>query len=137
MSEVNPSVAGLMPEFYDRFLVPLLFEPFAQDLAERLRMVGSGHLLELTAGPGVATRTGAHSARIGRNHRDGPEPGDAPAGQAARRALLLFQATWQAPRDPGVLVGGSGYPARPPSRSISSGRLTVASRSLIRSSAKE
>jgi ubiquinone/menaquinone biosynthesis C-methylase UbiE len=56
MAEMNRSFSGSMPEFYDRFLVPLLFEPFAQDLADRLRKVTSGQLLELAAGTGIVTR---------------------------------------------------------------------------------
>src|SRR2546425_330055 len=42
MAEMNRSFSGSMPELYDRLLVPLQFEPFAQDLAERLRAVRSG-----------------------------------------------------------------------------------------------
>jgi len=56
MAEMNRSFSGSMPEFYDRFLVPLQFEPFAQDLAERLKQVASGCVLELAAGTGVVTR---------------------------------------------------------------------------------
>ena len=37
MSDMNRSFSGSMPEFYDRILVPVMFEPFARDLAERLR----------------------------------------------------------------------------------------------------
>ena len=29
MSDMNRSFAGSMPEFYDRILVPVMFEPFA------------------------------------------------------------------------------------------------------------
>ena len=43
---MNRSFAGPMPELYDRILVPVMFEPFAQDLAERLRGMTSGHILE-------------------------------------------------------------------------------------------
>jgi SAM-dependent methyltransferase len=53
---MNRSFSGSMPELYDHFLVPLQFEPFAQDIAERLGPVTSGHLLELAAGTGVVTR---------------------------------------------------------------------------------
>jgi ubiquinone/menaquinone biosynthesis C-methylase UbiE len=53
---MNRSFSGSMPELYDRFLVPLQFEPFAQDLAQRLAQVTSGHLLELASGTGVVTR---------------------------------------------------------------------------------
>jgi len=55
-AEMNRSFSGSMPELYDRFLVPLQFEPFAQDLAQRLGTVTSGQLLELAAGTGVVTR---------------------------------------------------------------------------------
>ncbi len=56
MSDMNRSFSGSMPELYDRFLVPLQFEPFARDLAERLGKLTSGQLLELAAGTGVVTR---------------------------------------------------------------------------------
>jgi SAM-dependent methyltransferase len=56
MSEMNRSFAGSMPELYDRILVPVMFAPFAQDLAERLRGMTSGHILEIAAGTGVVTR---------------------------------------------------------------------------------
>src|SRR5215831_4029660 len=56
MSDMNRSFAGQMPEFYDRFLVPIMFAPFAQDLAQRLHGMLSGHVLELAAGTGVVTR---------------------------------------------------------------------------------
>jgi ubiquinone/menaquinone biosynthesis C-methylase UbiE len=56
VAEMNRSFSGSMPELYDRFLVPLQFEPFAKDLAERLEALTSGHLLEVAAGTGVVTR---------------------------------------------------------------------------------
>jgi ubiquinone/menaquinone biosynthesis C-methylase UbiE len=56
MSEMNRSFAGSMPELYDRILVPVMFEPFAQDLAERSRGMTSGHILEIATGTGVVTR---------------------------------------------------------------------------------
>jgi hypothetical protein len=56
MSDMNRSFSGSMPEFYDRFLVPVMFEPFARDLAVRLKGMESGQLLELAAGTGVVTR---------------------------------------------------------------------------------
>src|SRR5204863_3067335 len=56
MSDMNRSFAGSMPEFYDRILVPVMFEPFATDLAERLRGTRSGRVLEGAAGTGVVTR---------------------------------------------------------------------------------
>jgi len=56
MSDMNRSFSGSMPEFYDRFLVPVMFEPFARDLAARLKGLASGRLLELAAGTGIVTR---------------------------------------------------------------------------------
>ena len=56
MSDMNRSFAGQMPEFYDRFLVPMIFTPFAQDLARRLQSVKSGNVIELAAGTGIVTR---------------------------------------------------------------------------------
>jgi hypothetical protein len=55
MSDMNRSFSGSMPEFYDRFLVPLQFGQFAQDLAEWLRTMTSGQLLEIAAGTGIVT----------------------------------------------------------------------------------
>src|SRR5712691_5587099 len=54
--------AGSIPEIYDRFLVPLIFEPYARDLAERLAKTGPRDVLETAAGTGVLTR--AIAARL-------------------------------------------------------------------------
>ena len=48
--------AGSVPEFYDRYLVPLIFEPYADDLVARLGRLDVGSILEIGAGSGVATR---------------------------------------------------------------------------------
>jgi len=48
--------AGSIPETYDRYLVPLIFEPYAIDLAARLAKLPATALLELAAGTGVVTR---------------------------------------------------------------------------------
>jgi ubiquinone/menaquinone biosynthesis C-methylase UbiE len=48
--------AGSIPEIYDRYLVPLIFEPYARDLAERLASAEPSHVLETAAGTGVVTR---------------------------------------------------------------------------------
>jgi SAM-dependent methyltransferase len=44
-----------MPAFYDRYLGPVLFAPYAPDLARRLADIGSGRVLEIAAGTGIAT----------------------------------------------------------------------------------
>jgi ubiquinone/menaquinone biosynthesis C-methylase UbiE len=55
MADISRLFSGSTPEFYDRFLVPLQFEPFAEDLAQRLAAVTSGAVLDLAAGTGVVT----------------------------------------------------------------------------------
>lgn len=47
---------GSIAELYDTYLVPLLFEPYAVDLAARLASRPPGRVLEIAAGTGVATR---------------------------------------------------------------------------------
>jgi ubiquinone/menaquinone biosynthesis C-methylase UbiE len=47
---------GSIPEIYDRYLTPLIFESYAQDLARRLRPSAPARILEIAAGTGVATR---------------------------------------------------------------------------------
>ena len=48
--------AGSIPELYDTHLVPLIFEPYAADLAQRLASRPLARLLEIAAGTGVVTR---------------------------------------------------------------------------------
>ena len=48
--------AGSIPETYDRFLVPLIFETYALDLAERVARADPKDVLETAAGTGVLTR---------------------------------------------------------------------------------
>jgi ubiquinone/menaquinone biosynthesis C-methylase UbiE len=64
----DPLFAGSIPELYDRHLVPLIFEPYAHDLAHRLTAEPARTVLEIAAGTGVATRAMAdhlpHSVSI-------------------------------------------------------------------------
>jgi ubiquinone/menaquinone biosynthesis C-methylase UbiE len=48
--------AGSIPEIYDRLLVPLIFEPYARDLAERIAHTKPQDVLEVAAGTGALTR---------------------------------------------------------------------------------
>lgn len=48
--------AGSIPELYDRYLVPLICEPFAAELAHRLAGRRLSRVLEIAAGTGVVTR---------------------------------------------------------------------------------
>ncbi len=54
--------AGSIPDIYSRFMVPMLFEPYALDLAERLSRIEPQSVLETAAGTGVLTR--AVAARL-------------------------------------------------------------------------
>lgn len=47
---------GSIPTFYETYLVPLLFEPYAADLASRLASRSPSRVLEVAAGTGVVTR---------------------------------------------------------------------------------
>jgi len=48
--------AGSIPEIYDRLLVPLIFQPYAQDLSKRAQKIAPGNVLEIAAGTGALTR---------------------------------------------------------------------------------
>jgi ubiquinone/menaquinone biosynthesis C-methylase UbiE len=47
---------GSMPEAYERWLGPTVFQPFAADLARRVAARRSRRVLELAAGTGIVTR---------------------------------------------------------------------------------
>ncbi len=55
--------SGSIPDLYERYLVPLIFQPYADDLGNRLADLRPATVLELAAGTGVATR--AISSRLG------------------------------------------------------------------------
>lgn len=57
MAQNDAGFVGSMPEFYDHYLRLLQFQPYAEDLAERLRDVTSGTVLETAAGTGIVTET--------------------------------------------------------------------------------
>jgi ubiquinone/menaquinone biosynthesis C-methylase UbiE len=56
MSETDKVFAGSIPENYDRYIVPLIFESYAQDLAQRIAALSPNSVLETAAGSGVVTR---------------------------------------------------------------------------------
>lgn len=47
---------GSVPALYDALLVPMIFAPYAADLAERVRQRSPSSLLELACGTGAVTR---------------------------------------------------------------------------------
>jgi ubiquinone/menaquinone biosynthesis C-methylase UbiE len=56
MATTDKLFAGSIPEIYERFLVPLIFESYARDLAERVADAVPRNVLETAAGTGVVTR---------------------------------------------------------------------------------
>ena len=47
---------GAIPTLYETYLVPLIFQPYADDLAARVRQAQPLRVLEVAAGTGVVTR---------------------------------------------------------------------------------
>lgn len=62
MTSTDTIFAGSIPETYDRLMVPMLFEPYAADVAERAKSHGPVDILETAAGTGVVTQA-LHRAR--------------------------------------------------------------------------
>jgi hypothetical protein len=54
-SDVDRLFAGSIPQLYEEYLVPLIFEPYAADLACRVLLRQPSCLLEIAAGTGVVT----------------------------------------------------------------------------------
>ena len=48
--------SGSIPKLYEAYLVPLIFEPYAKDIARRLQAHRVSRVLEIAAGTGVVTR---------------------------------------------------------------------------------
>jgi ubiquinone/menaquinone biosynthesis C-methylase UbiE len=55
MTSTDTVFAGSIPVMYDRYMVPLVFRPFAEQTAERATAIGPKRILETAAGTGVAT----------------------------------------------------------------------------------
>jgi ubiquinone/menaquinone biosynthesis C-methylase UbiE len=56
MTDRDKDFVGSIPEIYDDFLVPLIFESYAEDLADRVSALQPESVLETAAGSGVVTR---------------------------------------------------------------------------------
>jgi ubiquinone/menaquinone biosynthesis C-methylase UbiE len=54
--EEHTKFSGSIPPAYDRYLGPLLFQPYAEDLATRLAANKTGSVLELACETGILTR---------------------------------------------------------------------------------
>ena len=56
MKNKNAEFAGTIPAAYDKYLGPILFQPYAEDLAARLSLDRNCAVLELACGTGILTR---------------------------------------------------------------------------------
>ena len=56
MADPKSIFAGSIPAIYERYMVPLVFAPYAEELAKRAKAMMPGHILETAAGTGVVTR---------------------------------------------------------------------------------
>ena len=56
---------GSVAELYDSVLVPMIFEPYAADLASRVAALRPSRVLEIAAGTGAATRAMARALPAG------------------------------------------------------------------------
>lgn len=61
MRATDAVFAGSIPEIYDRYMVPLLFRPYAELVAQRARALAPRRILETAAGTGVVTRALHHT----------------------------------------------------------------------------
>jgi ubiquinone/menaquinone biosynthesis C-methylase UbiE len=57
--------AGSVPELYDTLLVPLIFQPYADDMARRVAALAPRRVLEVAAGTGAVTRAMARALPAG------------------------------------------------------------------------
>jgi ubiquinone/menaquinone biosynthesis C-methylase UbiE len=65
MTTVDAVFSGSIPALYDKYLGPLIFEPYAQDLATRLSALNPERVLETAAGTGIVTRAMVRSLAPG------------------------------------------------------------------------
>ena len=56
MTTTDTVFAGSIPAIYERFMVPMKFEPYAADVAERAKQFHPADILETAAGTGVVTQ---------------------------------------------------------------------------------
>lgn len=56
MTHGDKNFSGSIPDIYDEYLVPLIFTPYAADMAKRVAETNPKAVLETAAGSGVVTR---------------------------------------------------------------------------------
>ena len=57
ISDTDKVFTGSIPKLYEEYLVPLIFQPYATDLANRVAARSPSRVLEIAAGTGVVTRS--------------------------------------------------------------------------------
>jgi ubiquinone/menaquinone biosynthesis C-methylase UbiE len=96
MPSTDKLFAGSIPETYERFLVPLIFESYAADLAKRAAETKPQDALETAAGTGVLTRALAsrlpQGTRITATDLNAPMLDHAAARQPNNRRIAWQQA---------------------------------------------
>lgn len=55
MTSTDAAFAGSIPGIYNRYLGPLLFEPYAEEVAKRAQALQPWRILEIAAGTGIVT----------------------------------------------------------------------------------
>jgi ubiquinone/menaquinone biosynthesis C-methylase UbiE len=63
LSDSDKLFTGSIATIYDRYLVPLIFEQYARDMAERAASLAPDSILEIASGSGVVTRAVAEVLR--------------------------------------------------------------------------
>jgi len=56
MAKVDTIFTGSIPTLYDKYLGPMIFQPYADDMAQRLSGLKQGRVLEIAAGTGIVTQ---------------------------------------------------------------------------------
>jgi ubiquinone/menaquinone biosynthesis C-methylase UbiE len=61
VAKADTVFSGSIPALYDKYLGPLIFESYAEDLAQRLSALDAARVLEAAAGTGIVTRALLHA----------------------------------------------------------------------------
>ena len=56
MTSSHSAFTGKIPQYYEQYLGPLIFQEYAEDLSQRVTVTKGGVVLEIAAGTGLATR---------------------------------------------------------------------------------
>ncbi len=93
MRSDQPSFSGSIPENYDRCLVPILFQAFAQSMATRAAELGNPRILELACGTGAVTR--ALAAALPEGFITATDLSEAMVNHARRSSPPFAHVDWQ------------------------------------------